>query len=83
MADIQKKLIKLTITTKHGDTFTVTDTEECSVASYSLTEFKLGGIMNFTVEGSTYLVPASAVDSIKVEPADEEVEAEESADNNG
>ena len=75
------KPIKITITTTHGDTFTVTDADECSVASYSLTEFKLGGTMNFTANGATYLIPASAVDSIKIEDADEEIEAVETANN--
>lgn len=72
MDSITNKLRKITITTAHGDTFDVTDTEECRIASLALAQFKRGGIMNFQVDGADYCVPASAVDSIKVEDADSE-----------
>ena len=58
---------ELTITTHHGDTFTVSDTDDCSDASLTLAQFKNGGIMTFVVEGAEYYVPASSVDSVKVE----------------
>lgn len=56
----------ITITTGAGATFTVTDTDDCKLASMALAEFKLGGIMHFFVDDDDYYVPASAVDSIKV-----------------
>lgn len=64
---IEKIKRQITITTIHGDTFTVTDTDDCSPASMTLAEFRNHGIMTFDVDDDTYLVPASAVDSIKVE----------------
>ena len=57
----------ITISTVKGDTFTVTDSSECKMASMALAQFKLGGVMSFLVEGKEMLVPPSAVDSVKVE----------------
>lgn len=65
---------EIVITTKAGATFTVTDTDDCKLASMALAEFRRGGIMHFFVDDDDYFVPASAVDSIKVTLADAESE---------
>ena len=57
----------ITISTVKGDTFTVTDSSECKMASMSLAQFRRGGIMSFLVDGKEMLVPPTAVDNIRVE----------------
>lgn len=84
MANTINKIMRtITITTNHGDTFAVADTEECMAASMALAEFKGGGVLCFQVAGEgegeyfDYYVPASSVDSIKVETSTTEVEAKD------
>lgn len=57
---------EITITTSARATFTVTDTDECMLASLAFAEFRRGGIMHFFVDDDDYFVPTSAVDNIKV-----------------
>ena len=77
---IQKKMRTITITTNHGDTFEIADTEECMSASMALAAFNQGGTLYFQVAGEgegeyfDYYVPASSVDSIRVETSSVEVE---------
>lgn len=68
-----QKLYEITITTHNGDTFTVTDTAECPMASQSLATFEKGGSMRFLVGDDEYIVPASAVDNILVNYTEEEI----------
>lgn len=58
---------EMTITTNHGDTFTITDTLECKTASMALSQFKQKGVLYFTVDGAEYYVPSTSVDTIKIE----------------
>ena len=59
----------LTITTNHGDTFSISDSDDEMTASLLLAQFKRGGVLNFTDNGDEYFVPSASVDSIKVEIA--------------
>lgn len=76
----------ITIKTIHGDVFTIADTEDCRKASMAFAQFMNGGTMYFTVEDEgvlyRYYVPASAVDSIRVEDT-EEAETGETGESTG
>ena len=78
MANIPKIMRTLVITTVAGGTFTVEDTDECMMASQTLTALKQGGWATFLIDGNEVQMPSSAVDHIEITTTTKEVEIPES-----